>query len=116
MPKLSVLIPSRNERYLFPTIRDCFAKAEGEVEVVVTLDGYWPEGWKEITDKFPNLHTVHHGEPRGLRAAVNAAAASAISRRTKYLLKLDAHCMLDEGYDTKLQADMEPNWIVVPRR
>jgi hypothetical protein len=116
MPKLSVLIPSRNERYLFPTIRDCFAKAEGEVEVVVTLDGYWPEGWKEITDKFPNLHTVHHGEPRGLRAAVNAAAASAISRRTKYLLKLDAHCTLDEGYDTKLQADMEPNWIVVPRR
>lgn len=116
MPKLSVLIPSRNEKYLFPTIRECFAKAEGEVEVVVTLEGYWPDGWKEITSQYPNLHTVHHGEPRGLRAAVNSAAASAISRGAKYLLKLDAHCMLDGGYDARLLADIEPNWIVVPRR
>jgi len=98
------------------TIRSCFENAAGEVEVVVCLDGYWHPGWKELTDQFPNLHTIHHGEPRGLRAAINSAAGSAISRGAKYLLKLDAHCMLDEGYDTKLQDDMESNWIVVPRR
>lgn len=116
MPKTAILIPSRNETYLFPTIRECFTKAESEIEVVAVLEGYWPSGWKELTDQFPNLHTIHHGEPRGLRAAINSAAASAISRGAKYLLKLDAHCILDEGYDTKLQADMESNWIVVPRR
>src|ERR1044072_1067979 len=116
MAKLAILIPSRNEKYLFPTIHDCFAKAEGEVEIVVTLEGYWPEGWKTMGDTYPNLHAVHHGEPLGLRAAVNATAASAISRGAKYLLKLDAHCMLDQGFDVKLQDDMESNWIVVPRR
>lgn len=116
MSKLSILIPSRNEKYLYPTIRDCFAKSQGEVEVVVTLDGYWPDGWKEMTDTYPNLHTVHHGEARGMRPAINAAAASAISRGAKYLFKLDAHCMLDEGFDVKLQADMDHDWIVVPRR
>lgn len=116
MPKLSILIPSRNEKYLFPTIRDCFAKSRGDTEVVVTLDGYWPEGWKEMTETYPNLHTVHHGEARGLRPAINSAAASAVSRGAEYLFKLDAHCLLDEGFDIKLLADIEPNWIVVPRR
>jgi glycosyltransferase involved in cell wall biosynthesis len=114
--KLSVLIPSRNEKYLFPTIRDCFAKSGGDTEVVVTLDGYWPEGWKEMTETYSNLHTVHHGEARGLRPAINSGAASAISRGAEYLFKLDAHCLLDEGFDIKLLADIEPNWIVVPRR
>jgi hypothetical protein len=116
MPKLSILIPSRNEKYLTKTVEDCFAKAKGETEVVVTLEGAMPEGWKEVVARFPNLHTIHHSEPRGMRPAINAAAASAISRGAKYLMKLDAHCMLDEGFDTKLLADIEPNWIVVPRR
>lgn len=116
MPKLSVLIPSRQEKYLYPTIRDCFAKMRGETEVTVCLDGYWPEDWKSMTDAYPNLHTVHHGEPRGLRPAINSAAGSAISRGAKYLFKLDAHCLLDEGFDVKLLEQIEPNWIVVPRR
>lgn len=116
MAKLAILIPSRNERYLTPTVEDCFAKAQGEVEVVVTLEGYWPSDWKTLTDKYPNLHTVHHGSPQGMRPAINAAAASAISRGAKWLMKLDAHCLLDEAYDTKLLADIEPNWIVIPRR
>jgi hypothetical protein len=114
--KISVLIPSRNETYLNQTIQSCFDNAAGEIEVVVTLEGYWPSDWKDITARYSNLHTVHHGEPRGLRAAINSAAASAISRGARYLLKLDAHCMLDQGFDEKLKVDMEDNWIVVPRR
>lgn len=116
MPKLSILVPSRNELYLMRTIDDCFAKAQGDVEVVTVLDGCWPDNWKEFVAKHPNLHTIHHGEPKGLRPSVNAAAASAISRGAKYLFKLDAHCMLDEGFDVKLLAEIQPNWIVVPRR
>jgi glycosyltransferase involved in cell wall biosynthesis len=116
MPKLSILIPSRNEKYLTKTVEDCFAKAKGETEVVVTLEGSMPDGWKEVVARFPNLHTIHHSEPKGMRPAINAAVASAISRGAKYLMKLDAHCMLDEGFDVKLLADIEPNWIVVPRR
>src|SRR5687768_14491997 len=114
--KVSVLIPSLNETYLTPTLHECFANARGELEVIVVLQGGWPADWKELTEKYPNLHTIHYGEPMGLRTPINAAAASAISRGTKYLLKLDAHCKLDEGYDEKLKADIDRDWVVVPRR
>lgn len=116
MAKVSVIIPARNERYLVPTIRECFTKARGEVEVVAILEGYWPDGWKELAAEFPNLQTIHHAEPRGMRPSINEGAASAIQRGAKYLFKLDAHCMLGEGYDEILKADCDRDWIVIPRR
>jgi len=119
MAKLSVLIPARNEPYLVNTIEECFKQAGGDVEVVAVLEGYEngkPEGYDATVAKYPKLHTIYHHEPKGMRRNINEAAASAISRGAKYLFKLDAHCMLDEGYDVKLLADIEPDWIVVPRR
>ncbi len=116
MAKLSVIIPSRNEKYLIPTIEDVFKNARGEVEVVAVLEGYWPEGWKELVAKYPNLHTIHHSEALGMRKSINDGAASAISRGTKYLAKFDAHCAFGEGFDEILKADMDKDWIVVPRR
>lgn len=116
MAKTSVIIPSRNEKYLIPTIEDVFRNARGEVEVIAVLEGYYPENWKAVTDKYPNLHTIHHSEAQGMRPAINAAAASAISRGTKYLMKLDAHCSVGEGFDEILKADCDKDWVVVPRR
>ncbi len=116
MAKLSVIIPARNERYLIPTIEDVFKQARGEVEVVAVLEGYWPEGWKDLVAKYPHLHTIHHGEAKGMRASINEGAASAISRGTKYLAKFDAHCCFGEGFDEIIKADMDADWIVVPRR
>lgn len=107
---LSVIIPSRNERFLQPTIQSCLDNAEGEVEVIVILDGYWPEPpLKE--DK--QLKIIHRGESKGMRNAINSGVAIA---QGKHILKLDAHCMVDKGYDIKLAADCEGNWIVIPRR
>lgn len=117
MGKTSVIIPARNEKYLVPTVEDVFRNARGdETEVIAVLEGYYPEGWKELVAKHPKLQTIHHSEPKGMRPSINEAAASAISRGAKYLFKLDAHCSLEEGFDVKLQADCEPNWVVVPRR
>lgn len=116
MPKLSIIIPSRTEPYLSRTVQDVFDNARGEIEVVVHLDGYWPEDWKTITDKYPNLHTVHSGESVGMRAGINKAVASAKSRGAKYVMKLDAHCGLGEGFDEILKADIDDDWVVVPRR
>lgn len=49
-----------------------------------------------------------------MRAAINAASQVATG---DYLMKADAHCMFDEGYDVKLKADYhEDNWILIPRR
>jgi hypothetical protein len=48
-----------------------------------------------------------------LRPSVNAAVDAA---KGKYIMKVDAHCTIGEGWDKILKADCEDNWIVVPRR
>lgn len=59
MAKVSILIPSRNERFLPQTVDDIFAKAAGDIEVVAVLDGYWPD---PILKDRPNLILVHRGQ------------------------------------------------------
>src|SRR3989337_2484139 len=115
MAKLSVIIPSRNERFLPQTIDDIFKKATGAVEVIAVLDGDWPGGGdtRLLLPDDKRLHIIHRGEPRGMRAAINAAAGIA---KGQYLMKTDAHCMVAEGFDEVLKADCEDNWIVMPRR
>ena len=110
MSKLSIVIPSRNEQFLSHTVDDIFSKAREEIEVIVVLEGYWPD---PILADRPNLILLHRGVPRGLRGAVNDAVAIA---KGKYIMKTDAHCLFDEGFDVKLKEDCEYNWISVPRR
>ena len=40
---LSILIAARNEIYLQRTIEDIFTNAEGEIEIIVILDGWIPD-------------------------------------------------------------------------
>lgn len=117
MLKLSVVIPSRDERFLTLTIDDIFRNARGEIEVVAVLDSdKWPLDWKEVTARHPNLHTIHNGSPLGMRASINRGVASAISRGATYIAKSDAHCSFSEGFDEVLKTQMDDDWIVVPRR
>lgn len=105
-----MLIPSRNERFLVPTVKDVLAKARGDVEVLVCLDGYWEHGLPADT----RLKLLHHGTPKGMRPAINALAQMATG---EYLLKCDGHVMWDEGFDLKLKADYhEDNWVLTARR
>jgi hypothetical protein len=107
---ISILIPSRNERFLYHTVLDALSKAAGEVEVLALLDGYWPD---PPLPEHPRLRVYHTGNPRGMRAMINAGAAIA---KGDYLLKSDGHCMFAEGFDEVLKANMADNWIVIPRR
>lgn len=107
---LSIIIPSRNEVYLEKTIQDVLTKAQGEIEVIVILDGYWPE--KPLIED-SRLKIIHRGSPLGMRAAVNAGVAIS---KGEYILKCDAHCMFDKGFDKVLTKDCGKNWVVVPRR
>lgn len=110
MSKVSVVIPARNEKFLAPTVNEVLTKARGDIEVVVHLDGYWPDPpLKE--DK--RLKLIHRGRARGMRPGINAAVAASTG---DYIMKLDGHCVLDEGYDEKLKADCEDDWLVTPRR
>jgi glycosyltransferase involved in cell wall biosynthesis len=110
MIQTSVIIPSRNELFLAKTIDDVISKAAKDIEVIVILDGYWPN---PILKDYPNLVLIHKTGPEGMRPAINDAARIA---RGKYLMKLDAHCMVDKGFDEKLAADCDENWVVIPRR
>lgn len=110
MSMVSIIIPSRNERFLPETVAELFQKAQGEIEIIVILDGYWPD---PVLPDDPRLILIHRSTPRGMRGGINSAVAIS---KGKYLMKLDAHCMVDEGFDVKLKKDCEKNWIVIPRR
>lgn len=113
MALVTVIIPSRNERFLPQTVGDVLAKARGEIEVIVVLEGYWPSDPENPLPEDPRLTILHRPLARGLRAAVNDSAAIA---RGEYLLKTDAHCLFSEGYDLALTAQCEKDWVVIPRR
>ena len=108
--KLSVIIPSRNEPFLVHTVDDIFKKATGSIEVIAILDGCWPT---PVLPDNPNLILIHFSTPRGMRQAINAAANIA---RGEYLMKTDAHCSFQEGFDEVLKADCDGDWVVIPRR
>lgn len=110
MTDLSVIIPSRNEEFLTETVDDVLSNARGDTEVIVICDGGWPI--RGIKDR-SNLHMIYHKESIGQRAATNEGVKLS---RAKYIMKLDAHCSLDEGFDVKLMQDCEPTWTVVPRQ
>jgi glycosyltransferase involved in cell wall biosynthesis len=107
---LSVIIPSRNEIYLQKTIENVLSNAEGEIEIIAILDGYLPEPQIVINDN--RVIFVHYEKSVGQRVAINQGARMA---HGKYIMKLDAHCAVDKGFDVKLVADCEYDWTVIPR-
>jgi glycosyltransferase involved in cell wall biosynthesis len=109
MTDLSILIPARNEQFLKHTIDDVLANMRGDTEIIAVLDGQWAE--PPIPDH-PRVHLIYHSSPIGQRAAVNEAARMSHAR---YIMKLDAHCAVDEGFDVRLMSDCEHDWTVIPR-
>ena len=99
---ITIIIPARNERYLKRTIEDILEKAETDIEVIAILDGYWPQ--EIVSDK--RVKYVHFGHPKGMRNGINVGVA--LSNK-EYIMKLDAHCMLDKGFDRKLLNDIQDN-------
>lgn len=108
MADLSVIIPGRNEIFMRQTVENVLANIRGNTEVIAVLDGYWPD---PVLDDHQRLKVIHHTVPVGQRAATNDGARLS---RAKYVMKLDAHCAVDEGFDVKLMQDCEPDWTLVP--
>lgn len=115
MSKVSIIIPARQELAinLGNTLQSIYENATGEFEVIVGFDGGIAEGEPEqITDGFPNLQIIKFPDVVGIKTNINAMASMATG---KYIYKSDAHCRFGKGFDEILQADMEPDWIVMPR-
>ena len=108
MAKLSILIPARNEEFLARTIEDILSNIEGDTEILVGLDGAWAN--PPIKDD-PRVTIVHVSESIGQRAMTNQLCKLSTA---KYVLKCDAHCAFDKGFDVKMMADMQDDWTMVP--
>lgn len=105
---LSIIIPSYKDPLLNKTIESLLSNAEGEIEIIAVLDGYWQE---VVGD--PRVRVLHLGKNRGMRGAINAGVAVA---RGEYLMRMDEHQTVGKGYDVILTRDCQPNWILTPRR
>lgn len=108
MPRLSILIPARNEMFLRRTVEDILERIEGDTEIVVVLDGQWAE--PPIVDH-PKVTLVYHSTSIGQRAATNEAAKLS---QAEYVMKVDAHCAFDQGFDVKMMSLMEPDITMIP--
>jgi glycosyltransferase involved in cell wall biosynthesis len=102
---LSIIIPSYNDPLLQKTIDGIRMNAKGEIEIIAVLDGYH--------DDIKNATVIENESTLGLRDSVNIGVAAS---HGEYIMKIDAHCMFDEGFDIKLLVEIEDDWIVIPRR
>lgn len=88
---VSVVIPARNERFLEHTIKDVIEHAQEEIEVLFLLD----DGSVGMRDAISTM--VEHAQG-------------------KYIMKLDAHCMMADGWDVALKEHHQPKWVQIPTR
>ncbi len=107
---LSVIIPSYKDPLLHKTIDSLLENSEGEIEIVVVLDGYWPT--TPIKDD-KRIRIIHLGKNRGMRGAINAGV---LISRGEFIMRVDEHQVFGKGYDRILTETCQDNWIVTPRR
>ena len=108
MTDLSIVIPARNEMFLSLTVEDILESMRGDTEIIVVLDGAWADPPIPLHEK---VSVIHYPESIGQRASCNRAVSVSTA---KYVMKVDAHCTFDEGFDTKMMSDMQDDWTMVP--
>lgn len=106
---LSILIPARNEEFLARTVESILENIRGKTEIIVVLDGAWAD--PGIPDD-ERVTIIYFNQSIGQRAATNAACKLS---KAKYVMKIDAHCIVDEGFDVKMIAEMQDNYTMVPK-
>jgi len=94
--QLSILIPARNEMFLARTIQDILEKRESETEIIAVLDGEWTSPSIPQNER---VFVVYLPESVGQREATNIGARLA---RGRYIMKVDAHCAFEKGFDRKM--------------
>jgi len=95
--------------FLQRTIDDILENIEADTEVIAILDDYWPD--PPVADN-ERVRIVKNTISIGQRAATNDGVRLS---RAKYVMKADAHCAFDKGFDVKLMESHQPDWTVVPK-
>jgi len=110
---LSIIIPSRTEKFLNNTIQNVLDNATGEIEIFPVLDGYGDTPYEKIIDPRVKYISLPNNGQLQKRMGINAAVSIS---KGKYVMTLDAHCAVAEGFDEVLAKDCDDDWVVVPRR
>lgn len=105
---LSIIIPSRNEEFLNRTVEDICKNKRGKTQVIVGLDGLWPH---VSLQSHPDVVILFYPEPLGQRSITKQCVKLS---KAKYIMKCDAHCAFDEGFDVKMMEKMEPDMTMIP--
>lgn len=105
---LTIVIPARNEEFLSETLEDITKNKRGNTKIIAILDGEWPI--KPIKDH-EDIVLIHHSKSIGQRAATNEAVRMC---QSKYVMKVDAHCAFDEGFDVKMMDVIQDDWTMAP--
>lgn len=105
---LSILIPARNEIFLRRTVEDILSNIEGNTEIIIFLDGQWSDPGIPQNDR---VTIIYSPEVVGQRAGTNQACRLS---KAKYVMKVDAHCAFDRGFDVKMMNEMQDDWTMVP--
>jgi len=85
------------------TIQDVLQNSGEQTKVRAILNGYVPN--PPLTAKDPRVTLIYNPQAVGQGAASNQAAKIA---KGKYVMKIDAHCAFDKGFDVgMLQAFKE---------
>jgi hypothetical protein len=110
---LTIVIPSKTEKFLKRTIQDVLEKADGPIHIYPVLDGYdVPDEEKIIDDRVTYIKQEANTRTQK-RNGINLV--SSISTN-KFIMSLDAHCMMAPGFDTILKRDWQEKWVMIPRR
>lgn len=96
MKDLSILIPARNEMFLARTIEDILTNIEADTEIIAVLDGQWAD---PPIPQHERVNVVYVPNSIGQRGAINLACKLS---KAKYVMKSDAHCSFDKGFDRKM--------------
>jgi glycosyltransferase involved in cell wall biosynthesis len=107
MTDVSVIIPARNEEFLIETIDSVLQAKEADTEIIVLTDGY-------TVDIPANdaITVINNKEAIGQRQCVNLGAKLS---RSKYIMKLDAHCSVGPGFDRILMEHCKYDYTLIPR-
>lgn len=99
--QLSILVPSRQEMFLSKTIENILENIEADTEIIAVLDGDWSD---PPVPQHERVNIIYVSEAIGQRAATSLACKLS---KARYVMKVDAHCAFDKGFDRKMLEGFE---------
>jgi len=82
--------------FLARTIEDILKNIEADTEVIALLDGEWA---KPPVPQHERVNLIYVNKAVGQRAGANLACRLS---KAKFVMKVDAHCSFDKGFDRKM--------------